>query len=449
MQNDYLRLPPHSLDAEQVLIGSLLQRNDIFDTIADVVTAEDFYNHNHKIIFREAVKLIEANRPADIITVLASLEAIGEDKNVGGISYLGELCKKTPTASNSRRYAEIVRDKRMARDLIAIAQQMTDLAYSSGEILPRLEEAQKLLSSLHEGSINEEPVTISEVLKEVIEDIDNKFHREDDIIGLSTGLLDLDERTNGLQKSDLIIIAGRPGMGKSALAFQIGQTVAINGKSVLAFSLEMSTKQLAERAIANIGKISHNAIRTGKLQGDDWTKLTHAVGKLHEAKLFIDKTTCPTIGQIRAKSRRMKRKHGLDLIILDYLQLMTGEGDNRNEQISGLTRGLKLIAKELNVPLIALSQLSRKVEERQNKRPVMSDLRDSGAIEQDADIIFFIYRDEFYSGEKCLNPGIAELDIAKFRNGQTGQIYLTWNGESYCFNNHAGHYRKADRNGYF
>lgn len=440
--NDSIKLPPQSIESEQGLLGSLLIDNGCYERVGDIITEHDFYRHEHRKIYAEICGFIDRMRPADVITVFEALDEKGTD--VGGLAYLGGLARNCPSSSNARRYAEIIRDKRIARDLIAAAMRMEELAYGSGDITKRLDEAQSLIASLHEGCITDEPVLIHDVLTQIIEDIDRRFHADGDITGLSTSFPDLDEKTAGLQKGDLIIVAGRPSMGKTALALQIAQEAALNDKAVLIFSLEMNDRALVERTIANVGKISSNAIRTGKLQDSDWHRITNAVGRLHTTKLLIDKASAPSVAQMRAKGRRTKRKHGLDLIVIDYIQLMSGDGDNRNDEVSKITRGLKLLAQDLDVPVIAISQLSRKVEERGDKHPIMSDLRESGSIEQDADLILFVYRDEYYTKEKCLNPGVAEIVIGKQRMGEIGTVYLTWRGEYCRFDNHAGHYRRAE-----
>lgn len=438
---EILRLPPHSVEAEQGVLGVLLNNNSAYDQVADILQSNDFYRHDHKIIYEKIIQTIEANKPADVITIFEALK----DEEFGGLSYLGALAKNSPASENSRTYAESIKNKRIARDLIAAAERMHELAYMNGDISGRLEEAQSLLSNLHDGSISDDPVLIHDVLNEVIKEIDNGFHSKGDMTGLSTGLMDIDNKTSGFQNGDLIIIAGRPSMGKTALALQIAQTVGMDRKSVLVFSLEMNDKALVQRCLSNVGRIPSSVLRTGKLKDDDWVRLTKAVGDLHDLKIFIDQSSSPTASQMRAKARRLKRKSGLDLIIIDYLQLMSS-GDrrsnvNRNEEISFMTRSLKLMAQELNIPVVVLSQLSRKVEERADKRPIMSDLRESGAIEQDADVIMFVYRDEYYSKEKCQNPGVAEIILAKQRMGETGEVYLSWSGQYCRFDNHAGHYR--------
>jgi replicative DNA helicase len=428
-------LPPHSLEAEQALLGALLSNNAVYDRIADILTEADFYRHDHRLIYARAVRLIEGGKPADAITVH---EALREDSSdVGGLSYLGGLSRNGSPA-NARSYAKTVKDHRIARDLIDAAEKMQELAYGQGDIGERLEQAQALIANMHEGSICDDPVMLQEVLCKVVKDIEERFHQDGALPGLSTGLVDLDKKTTGLHQGDLIIVAGRPSMGKTALALQIGQQVAIDGFAVLVFSLEMKDRALVERTLANIGRISGHALRTGALQDTDWSKIKGAIGKLKDVRLLIDQSSSPSIAQMRAKARRTKCKHGLDLVIVDYIQLMRGEGSNRTEEVSSITRGLKLLAQELDVPLIAVSQLSRKLEDRGDKRPFMSDLRDSGSIEQEADLILFVYRDEYYTKERCQHPGVAEVNIAKQRMGETGQVLLTWQGEFCRFDNYTG-----------
>lgn len=452
MQNDELQLPPHSVDAEHAVLGSLMQNNAAFDSIADLISERDFYRDDHRRIFRAIMTLIEASKQADVITVLERLKVTGDAEHVGGLAYLGAITRNTPSG-NARRFAEIVRDHRIARDLMAAAAKMHELAHQHGDIGKRLEEAQSLIANLHEGTISDEPILIHDFLVKVIEDVDQRFHGGGEMFGLSSGLVDIDKMTGGFQKGDLVIIAGRPSMGKSALGVQIAQHVAMNeGKAALIFSLEMSGMSLAQRAISNVGRVNSDALRTGKLRDEDWPRLTTAVGKLNDAPILIDQASSPSVTQMRAKARRANRKHELGVILVDYIQLMSGKGDNRNEEVSSITRGLKLLAQELDVPVIALSQLSRKCEERADKRPLMSDLRESGAIEQDADVIMFVYRDDYYTKEKCLNPGVAEILFRKQRNGPTGDVLLTWSGEYTRFDNFAGHFQrditKATRRGF-
>ncbi len=431
--NDSLRLPPHSIQAEQAVLGALLLKNGVFDEIGDMLTGKDFYSAQHRVIFEAISGELRNGRDADIFTVTEQLQREGTLEHAGGIAYVGNLTL-VGSMANAKRYAEILIARRIEREMLEAAMKLGDLAHASEPLEQRLQQAQSILLEIGETSTNDDPEPIGAYLMEVVDDIEDRMKRDGDITGLSTGLADLDELTLGLQPSDLIIIAGRPSMGKTALAVQIAEHASSEGNPTLVFSMEMSRKQLIERFISNRGRVNNKAIRKGKLEDREWDGVSTAMRKLKDITLIVDERPALTSTQIRSAAKRIKRKHGLSLIVIDYLQLMKGSGgENRNQEISEISRDLKSLAKELNIPIICLSQLSRECEKRADKRPIMSDLRDSGSIEQDADIIAFVYREEVY--KKGSNPGVAELLIKKHRMGETGDVFLTYLGEYYRFEN--------------
>lgn len=440
------KLPPHSLEAEQALLGGLLLDNTAWDRVADLVGPDDFYRDEHKRIFRHISRLVEQGRPADVVTVHESLEKSGEAEAAGGLAYLAELANQTPSAANVRRYGEIIRERAILRKLIAVADEIAASALSpmGREAKSLLDEAEARIFEIAEAGARSLTgfIPIGQALKFVVDRVQELYDRADpsEVTGVPTGYVDLDEKTSGLQPSDLIILAGRPAMGKTTLALNIAEHVAIHQRlPVAVFSMEMPSTQLATRFLASPGRIDMQNLRRGRLSDDDWQRLTAAMGKLYEAPIFIDETPGLNPIDLRARARRLARQCGkLGLIVIDYLQLMTGtrESDNRATELSEISRSVKSLAKELNVPIIALSQLNRSLEQRPNKRPVMSDLRESGAIEQDADIIMFIYRDEVYNPDTP-DKGVAEIIIAKHRNGPTGTIRLSFFGEHTRFESFA------------
>ena len=454
-QLDSLKLPPHSIEAEQSVIGGLLLENEALDKIADILSAQDFYQHDHKTIFEHIVKLIEKNRPADIVTVAESLESTAELSQIGGIAYLGALAQNTPTAANIRRYAEIVRERHVMRKLVTVGSGIAESAYSPNgrDAQQLLDEAESKIFQIAEGGQRSGQgfQDIKVLLPQVAERIDMLFSRDNpsDVTGLPTGFSDLDSMTSGFQGGDLVIVAGRPSMGKTAFSINIAENVALDtGLPVAIFSMEMASTQLAMRMIGSVGRLDQHRMRTGKLEDEDWEKLTTALGKLNEAPIFIDEGAALSSFDVRARSRRLHRQCGkLGLIVVDYLQLMAApagrQGENRATEISEISRSLKALAKELDCPVVALSQLNRSVEQRPDKRPVMSDLRESGAIEQDADLILFIYRDEVYNPDST-DKGTAEIIIAKQRNGPIGRVRLTFIGEHTRFENFANAGYMAD-----
>jgi replicative DNA helicase len=446
-QLDALRIPPHSIEAEQSVLGGLLLDNAAWDRIADFISAEDFYRYDHRIIFQQIVKLINATRPADVITVYESLTSLGKAEEIGGLAYLNALAQNTPSAANIRRYAEIVRDRGVLRQLITVADEISGKAFNpqGQEVKQLLDEAEsKIFAIAEEGARGAQGwVSIQPLLTQVVERIDELYNRDNqnEITGVPTGFVDLDGMTSGLQPGDLIIVAGRPSMGKTAFSLNIGENVAIeSGLPVAVFSMEMGGTQLAMRMLGSVGRLDQSRLRVGKLNDEDWPRLTHAIQKMNEAQLYIDETPALSPIELRARARRLSRQCGkLGLIIIDYLQLMSGNssGENRATEISEISRSLKGLAKELNCPVIALSQLNRSLEQRPNKRPVMSDLRESGAIEQDADVIMFIYRDQVYNPDSP-DKGTAEIIIGKQRNGPIGAVRLTFQGQFTKFENYTG-----------
>ena len=441
-----LKVPPHSVEAEQSLIGGLLLDNTAFDRIADLVGEADFYRDDHRRIFRHVTKLIEAARPADVVTVSESIDASEDKDRTGGPAYLGAIAQNTPSALNIRRYAELVRERAVQRRLAQVATEIAESALSptGKEVGQLLDEAESRIFEIGEAGARGAQgfKDIKQELARVFQRLDQLYHSDNKsgITGVPTGLIDLDQMTAGLQPGDLIIVAGRPSMGKTALALNFAEHVAMDiGMPVAIFSMEMSGMQLAARVLSSIARVDQHKMRTARLSDEEWQRLSHAMGRLHEAPVFIDETPALNALELRARARRLKRQCGkLGLLMVDYLQLMsatTHGQENRATEISEISRSLKALAKELDVPVIALSQLSRAVEQRNDRRPMMSDLRESGAIEQDADVILFIYRDEVYFPDKEEAKGRAEVIIGKQRNGPIGRVELTFLGQYTRFEN--------------
>ncbi|MGH8727166.1 MAG: replicative DNA helicase [Burkholderiales bacterium] len=443
---DKIKLPPHSLEAEQSVLGGLLLDNDAFDKIADLVSADDFYRHDHRVIYRQIAALIEQRKPADVITLSEALESTDQLQNVGGIAYLGALDKFIPGSANIRRYAEIVRERSIIRKLAEVGAGIAESSYNPMGRSPAqlLDEAEAKVFEIAEAGARGKQTfaTTQQLLEQAVQRIDMLYNRDNpsDITGLATGFADLDQKTSGLQAGDLIIVAARPSMGKTALALNIAEHVALEvEKPVAVFSMEMTGNQLMMRMLGSVGRLDQHKVRTGRLDDEDWQRLTHALGKLDKAQIFVDESGALNPLELRARARRLHRQcNGLGLIVVDYLQLMSAASqvENRATEISEISRSLKALAKELSVPVMALSQLNRNLDARPNKRPVMSDLRESGAIEQDADLILFIYRDEAYNPDSP-EKGIAEIIIGKQRNGPIGTVRLTFLGEHTRFENHA------------
>ncbi len=444
-----LKLPPHSVEAEQSVLGGLLLENHAWERVADLINEQDFYRADHRHIWKQIVRLVDENKPADVVTVAEALESLNRLDDVGGLAYLAALAQNTPSAANIRRYAEIVRERSVLRRLVEVGGEISTAAFNPNgrSAIEILDEAEKKVFDIKEAGAKATQgfLPLQPLLKEVVTRIDELYNRDNpsEVTGVPTGYGDLDTKTSGLQPGDLIIVAGRPSMGKTAFSLNIAENVALDSNlPVAVFSMEMGASQLVMRMLGSVGRLDQHKLRTGRITDDDWPRLTHALGSLNEAKMFIDETPGLTAMEVRARARRLARQcegGQLGLIVLDYLQLMSGngQGENRATEISEISRSLKSLAKELKVPVIALSQLNRSLEQRPNKRPVMSDLRESGAIEQDADVILFIYRDEVYNPDTP-DKGTAEIIIGKQRNGPIGTVRLTFLGEYTRFESFAG-----------
>lgn len=442
LATENIKIPPHSNEAEQAVLGGLMLDNDAWDRVADILVENDFYRQENRLIFRTLTELSRRNQPFDVITVADSLKNIHKLEDAGGEVYLFTLAKNTPTAANIAAYAEIVRERSILRQLISASSEIGAMAFQPENRPSKviLDISENIIYQISEQRARGQgPVEISSLLAQVTERIDVLFHSKEPITGISTGFQDLDDLTSGLQKGDLVIVAGRPSMGKTTFAMNIAENAVIRSKKpTLVFSLEMPGDSLAMRMMSSLGHIDQNRVRTGKLHDEDWPRLTSAVSMLSEAPLYVDDTPAMSPAELRARARRLAKNVGpLGLIVIDYLQLMQipGYRENRTAEITEISRSLKILAKEMNVPVLALSQLNRGLEQRSDKRPQMSDLRESGAIEQDADIILFIYRDEVYN-EDSPDKGIAEIIIAKHRNGPIGKIRLTFMGQFTRFQNY-------------
>ena len=441
---DGLRLPPHSIEAEQSLLGGLMLDSAAWDQVGDRVSAEDFYRQDHRLIFDAVAGLINRGQPCDAVTISVHLEAQGMLEQVGGLAYLGALARDTPTAANIGAYADIVRERAVLRQLITAGNMIVGSALDTEgrEAREIVDDAERAVFEIAERGARGKKgfQLVKNVLPSVVDRIDTLYHSDGKITGIPTGFKMLDELTSGLQAGDLVIVAGRPSMGKTTLAVNMAENAALgSGKSAAIFSMEMSAEALTMRMISSLGRINQSRLRSGKLQEEDWPRIDSAMNQLSNARLYIDDTPGLTPTEIRARARRLKReKGGLDLVVVDYLQLMqvTGTKENRATEISEISRSLKALARELGIPVVALSQLNRGVEQRTEKRPVMSDLRESGALEQDADVILLIYREELYNKDTTLK-GIAEIISAKQRNGPTGEVKLTFLGEYTKFENYA------------
>jgi len=440
---DALRVPPHSIDAEQAVLGGLMLDERAWERIADKLDESDFYRKDHRLIFRAIGELSNKNLPCDAVTLGEWFDSNGLAELVGGTSYVIQLANSTPSAANIAAYAEIVREKSILRQLIDAGTEIVGDGFqpegrSSQEILETAE--QKVFHIAESGARGKKGfVQMRSAVKEAFQILHQRYESKGSVTGLATGFADLDEMTAGLQPSDLIIVAARPSMGKTALAVNMAEHAALKSKKAVAiFSMEMSASQLAFRLISSLGRINQQHLRTGDIQEEEWPRVTSAITLLSEAKIFIDDTPALSPAELRARARRLKREHDVGLIVIDYLQLMQvpGNKENRATEISEISRSLKAMAKEMNIPVIALSQLNRSLEQRTDKRPVMSDLRESGAIEQDADVIIFIYRDEYYNPDST-DKGTAEIIIGKQRNGPTGTVRLTFLGHYTKFANFA------------
>ena len=437
-----LKVPPHSIEAEQAVLGGLMLDNNAWERVSDAVSDGDFYRHDHRLIFRAIFTLAERNSPFDVVTLSEQLDKEGHLSQVGGLGYLGELAKNTPSVANIKAYAQIIRERATLRQLIGISNDIADMAYApqGKSAVEVLDEAERQIFQIAEARPKAGgPVGINEILVKTIDRIDELFNTNEGLTGISTGFTDLDGMTSGLQPADLVIVAGRPSMGKTTFAMNLVENAVLRSdKVILVFSLEMPSDSIVMRMLSSLGRIDQTKVRSGKLDDDDWPRLTSAVNLLNDRKLFIDDTAGISPTEMRARARRLAREHGeIGMIMVDYLQLMRipgSSGDNRTNEISEISRSLKALAKEFNCPVIALSQLNRSLEQRPNKRPVNSDLRESGAIEQDADIIMFVYRDEVYHPETEYK-GVAEIIIGKQRNGPIGTCRLAFIGKYTRFDN--------------
>ncbi len=441
-----LRIPPHSIEAEQSVLGGLLLDNTAWDRAGDLLVDSDFYRFEHRHIYSVIGSLINATKPADVITVFEQLQGLGKAEECGGLVYLNALAQSVPSAANLRRYAEIVRERAVLRKLIAASDEIATTAFNpqGRQVDQILDEAEgKIFRIGEEGSKSKQGFQTMDNLVVQLLDRVTELHENgaEEVTGVRTGYFDLDRMTAGFQPGDLIVLAARPSMGKTALALNIAEHVAVTEElPVVVFSMEMGASQLALRLVGSLGRIDQSHLRTGKLADDEWGRLSEAIEKLGKVNMFIDESAALSPSEVRARARRQARQCGqLGLIVVDYLQLMSGSGggseENRATVIGEISRGLKSLAKELKCPVIALSQLNRSVETRTDKRPMMSDLRESGAIEQDADVIMFIYRDDYYTKEACKEPNIAEVIIGKQRNGPTGTVKLFFNKPLTKFDN--------------
>jgi replicative DNA helicase len=436
-----LKVPPNSIEAEQSLLGGLMLDHKSWDKVADVVTASDFYRKDHRLIFAAIASLADGANPSDVVTVSEHLDNRGELEAAGGLEYLATLANETPGAANARSYARILRERSMLRSLISAGNEISGAAFATDgrSAADIVDEAERLVFEIAESGARGKSgfKALKEILPDAVDRIDLLHQSDGDITGISTGFTEFDKLTAGLQPGDLIIIAGRPSMGKTTLAINIAENAAIGSKIPTAiYSMEMPSQQLAFRMISSLGRVDQSHLRTGRFPDEDWSRINTAVQLMSDAPIFNDDSAALSPTEIRARARRQQREHGLGLIVIDYLQLMTvpGSKENRATEISEISRSLKALARELSVPVIALSQLNRSVEQRTDKRPVMSDLRESGAIEQDADLIAFIYREEVYN-QDTPRKGIADIAIAKQRNGPIGDFPLTFVGRYTKFEN--------------
>ncbi|MEF9991507.1 MAG: replicative DNA helicase [Paraclostridium sp.] len=437
---DIGRIPPHSVESEQSILGSILLDKEAIITVTETIQPEDFYKEAHKIIYECMMKLNNKNEPIDLITLTEELKKQGHLDDIGGISYITSLSTIVPTTSNVKYYADIVKEKSVLRKLIKVSNDILNLGYDSSiKVEEILEKAEKQIFDISQEKSSEDFQSINSVLMDTYDMIEKLYTNKEDITGITTGFDDLNKKTNGLQRTDLILIAARPAMGKTAFSLNLVQNSALKGDaSVAVFSLEMSKEQLVQRMLSAQSHVELKKIKNGSLDENDWPRIIDAMSVLSNANIYIDDTPGIKISELRSKCRKLKIEKGLDLILIDYLQLMEGDGGNesRQQEISKISRSLKVIAKELNCPVVALSQLSRAPEQRSDHRPMLSDLRESGAIEQDADIVMFLYRDEYYHPDSD-RKNIGEIIIAKNRHGETGSVELVWLGEIQKFANKA------------
>lgn len=428
---DITRIPPHSVESEQSILGSILLDKDAIITVAETITPSDFYKDAHRVIYESMMALNNKNEPIDMVTLTDELRKRGYLDDIGGVTYLTSLSTIVPTTSNVKYYADIVKEKSVLRQLIKASNDIINLGYGSGESAENvLDFAEKKIFDISQERTNDDFKPINQVLMDTYDMIESIYSNKSDVTGVTTGFKDLNKKINGLQRTDLILVAARPAMGKTAFALNLVQNAAIKGNaSVAVFSLEMSKEQLAQRMIAAQSNVELKKMKTGTLNDADWPRIISAMAVMSDAKIFIDDTPGIKINELRSKCRKLKMEQGLDLVMIDYLQLMESDSKNesRQQEISKISRSLKILAKELDCPVVALSQLSRAPEQRADHRPVLSDLRESGAIEQDADIVMFLYRDEYYHSDSE-KKDLAEIIIAKNRHGETGSVELVWMG---------------------
>jgi replicative DNA helicase len=453
LEDNLRKVPPQNLEAESSVLGGILLENDAINVVLELLRPEDFYRESHRKVFRAMIELLDRSEPVDLITLSEFLKGKNELEAVGGTSYLASLADYVPTAANISYYARIVREKAILRSLISAATEIATRGYEEqGNVEEFLDTAEKVIFDISEKKIKASFVAVGDMIKDTLKTVEKLYERKEMVTGVPTGYEDLDRLTAGLQPADLIIVAGRPGMGKTAFALNVATNAAYTGVGAAVFSLEMAKEQLVLRMLCSEARVNSSKVRSGYLGERDFPQLAKAAGRLHEAPIYIDDTPAISVLELRAKARRLVRDRSkrIGLIVVDYLQLMRGMGaaNNREQEISEISRSLKALAKELNVPVIALSQLNRRVEDRGDRRPVMSDLRESGAIEQDADVIMFIYRDEVYNKSDDSKKRLAEVIVAKQRNGPIDTVHLTFLSEFTRFENYSGrdddYYDEAD-----
>lgn len=423
------KVPPHSIEAEESVLGAMILDKDAITEVTDIIKDVDFYREAHKEIFGAIIELYNKNQPVDLVTVSDQLITIGKLEETGGIEYLADLTSAGVVTTNARYYAKIIDEKSTLRRLIRASSEIIESGYETQDAALVLDQAEKTIFDISQKQNKEGMTAIKEVLVNAYDEIERMYEHEGGLTGITTGFIDLDMKTSGFQRSDMILVAARPSMGKTAFSLNLCHNAALKGDGCVAiFSLEMSKEQLVQRLLSSESHIPLGKIRNGELEEQDWIDLTKGMSTLSNAKIFIDDTPAVTVMEVRAKCRRLKMEHGLDMVMIDYLQLMSGNAESRQQEISNISRGLKGLAREVDCPVVALSQLSRAPELRADHRPILSDLRESGAIEQDADVVMFLYRDEYYFPESE-KKGIGELIIAKQRNGETGTVELTWLGQ--------------------
>lgn len=432
------KVPPHSLESEKSVLGAILLDNEAVSASLEILRSDDFYQNSHRVIFEHMIRLFDRQEPIDVVTLTQSLRAGGELDAAGGLEYLSHLVDIVPTSANTQYYARTIKEMSLRRRLITVASEIATEAFSGrGDVDGFIDSVEQRVFKVSESRVNQTFVRVGDVVKDSIKQVEKRYVSKEPITGIASGFIDLDKMTSGFQASDLVIIAGRPSMGKTALALSIASHVGLKErKAVAVFSLEMSKEQIVMRMLCSEARVSSSRVRSGKLVESDFPRLVDAASEIAQAPVFIDDTPAISVLEMRAKARRLHRQNPLSLIVVDYLQLMraSSRSERREQEISEISASLKAVAKELSIPVVALSQLNRSVESRQDKRPMMSDLRESGAIEQDADIIGFVYRDEVYNPDSP-DKGTAELIIAKHRNGPVGMVRLAFQGEFTLFEN--------------